>query len=69
MARFGRFSNLEFADYAQAAVEKEDEILKFLFRTSDLVELGKRWGLLKDDKTVKPQKQKEIHEDNYGDRQ
>jgi hypothetical protein len=47
MARFGQFNNLDFANYAYRKVELDDEIRVFLFGTSDLVELGERWGLLK----------------------
>lgn len=47
MARFGRFNNLEFGDYAQIQVEKKDEIRRLVFGTDDLVELADRWEMLK----------------------
>ena len=47
MARFGRFDNLEYAQYAVKKLEIEDEIRKFLFGSSELVELGYKWGLVK----------------------
>ncbi len=47
MARLGRFDNLEFVDYAQVQVEKRDEIRRLVFGTDNLVELNKRWGLVK----------------------
>lgn len=47
MARFGRFNNLEFADYARIEVEKRDEIRRLVFGTDNLVELGDNWGMLK----------------------
>ena len=48
MVRFGRFDNLEYADYFRIKLEKEDELREFIFGTSDLIELGTRWGLIKE---------------------
>lgn len=47
MARFGRFDNLEFAEYAQIQFEKVDEIRRLVFGTDDLVVLNARWDLVK----------------------
>ncbi len=48
MARFGRFDNLEFGDYAMIELEKKDEIRRLLFGTDDLIILGARWDMLKE---------------------
>jgi len=56
MARHGRFDNLEFADYFLIKVEKEDEIRKILYGTSNLAELGEEWGLLKKGKKKRRKK-------------
>lgn len=58
MARLGRFDNLEFADYAMRKIEIEDEIRKFLFGTSDLVELATKWKMLDRQKKLKKRKKK-----------
>lgn len=47
MARVGQFDNLEYADYFRVKLEKEDELRKFIFGTSNLIELGTRWELIK----------------------
>jgi len=47
LARFGRFDNLEFGDYALVQIEKKDEIRRLVFGTDDMVVLGERWGMLK----------------------
>ena len=47
MARFGRFDNLEYADYAVKQIELKEKIRKMLFGTSVIVELGHQWGMLK----------------------
>ena len=47
IARFGRFDNLEFANYAVIKLEKEDEIRRLVFGESELVVLADRWGLAK----------------------
>lgn len=48
MARFGRFDNLEFGDYAMIEVEKRDEIRRLIFGTDDMLVLGARWNMLKE---------------------
>jgi len=50
IARFGRFDNLEFAEYFRTKIDKEDEIRELVFGTSDLVQLGTRWGILPEKK-------------------
>lgn len=47
IARFGRFDNLEFLDYARIEIEKRDEIRQLLFGESELIQLAERWGLVK----------------------
>ena len=56
ISRFGRFDNLEFADYFRIKIEKEDEIRQLLFGSSELVVLGKQWGLVKDKPTRRKRK-------------
>ena len=46
MARFGRFDNLEYGDYARKQIELKDKIRKMLFGTSVVVELGHQWNML-----------------------
>ena len=47
MARFGRFDNLEFAEYAKRQQEYKDKIRKKLFGTSNILELGEKWSMIK----------------------
>jgi len=47
MSRMGRFDNLEFADYAQIKLEKEDKIRELLFDESEIAILAERWGMIK----------------------
>lgn len=56
LARFGRFDNLEFADWFMIKIEKQEELLKYIFGTSSLVELGNRWGLLTKRKKLRGKK-------------
>ena len=58
IARLGRFDNLEFADYALMKIELEDELRLFLYGTSDLVELGNKFDLLKRKRKKKKKKRK-----------
>ena len=46
IARYGRFDNLEFAQYAVIQIEKADEIRRLIFGTDNIVVLGIRWGIL-----------------------
>ncbi len=45
MARVAPFDNLEYADYFMLKIEKMDEIRKFVFGTSNLVELAYKFGI------------------------
>lgn len=47
ISRFGRFDNLEYADYYRIMLEKRDEIRELIFGNSELIVLAKRWGLVK----------------------
>ena len=60
MARFGRFDNLEYADYFRIKLEKEDELREYLFGTSNLSELGIRWGILKEKLNRRKKKKRRI---------
>jgi hypothetical protein len=48
MARYGRFDNLEFGDYARIQIEKADEIRRLVFGTDNMIALGVRWNMLKE---------------------
>jgi len=50
IARHGPFDNLEFGQYAVIKLEKEDEIRKLLYGTNNLIDLGIKWGILKERK-------------------
>jgi hypothetical protein len=39
----------EAGDYFQIKLQKEDQIRKLMFGSSDLIKLGLRWGLLEPD--------------------
>ncbi len=58
IARFGRFDNLEFGEYAIKQIEYKNKIRKALFGTSNLVVLGTRWGLIR--KQEKKRKRKTL---------
>ena len=58
LARLGPFNFPEFADYYMVSLEKRDELLKYIFGNSSLVELGMRWKLLKRDGKVRRGKYK-----------
>jgi len=47
ISRFGRFDNLEYADYYKIMLDKKDDIRQLVFGTSDILVLGDRWGLIK----------------------
>lgn len=49
MARFGQLCNRGDICYAHLQVEKADEIRRLVHGTDDLVVLGARWGILKDE--------------------
>lgn len=44
---------LEFADYTNKHLKYEDKIREHIWGTSDLVELGRQWGLLQEHKRTK----------------
>jgi hypothetical protein len=44
--------NQEFVAYCNIQIDKKDEIRKLLFGTDDLVALGIRWGILKDQEKI-----------------
>lgn len=46
MARYARFDNNEFTNYATIQIEMEDKLRDLVFGTDNLVALGVRWGLL-----------------------
>jgi len=46
LARFTASIPRDYADYFKAKLEKEDELRKFIFGTSNLVELGTKWKLI-----------------------
>ena len=54
MSRLSTFPNRYASDFFSKKIEIEDEIREFLYGTSDLVALGKKWKLLaeKNPKTV-----------------
>ncbi len=45
MSRIGVCKGLAFGDYFSIHIDKKDKIRELLYGTSDLVELGKKWGL------------------------
>lgn len=53
MARLAPLSSREACDYYQKTLEIENKIRKKLFGTSDLVQLGEEWGVLKKRNTRK----------------
>jgi len=48
IARHGRFDNLGFADYHHIMIDKENEIREMLYGSSNLHQLGIKWGILKE---------------------
>ena len=62
MARLGRFDNLEYLDYAQIQIEKEDEIRELVFGTSDILVLNDMWGLVKSKRHRKKKKRRSKNE-------
>ena len=53
MERFGRFSNLEYVEYAVKRMNAEKKIRELLYGTSDLFVLGKEWGILHEDGKIR----------------
>jgi len=50
MARFGLLGGLGDIDYAHIQIEKKDKIRALLYGTDNLVLLGEKWGILKDER-------------------
>ena len=50
MSRLSTFPNGYASDFFSKKIEIEDEIREFLYGTSDLVALGKKWKLLAEKK-------------------
>ena len=46
-SRLGKLPKLEFADWVNLRVQKEEELLEYIYGTSNIVELGKLRGWLK----------------------
>lgn len=46
MARFGALTTKRGVDFYEIMLDKEDEIRKLLFGESDLLILGRTWGML-----------------------
>ena len=51
MARHAPLIGLDFTNYVEAQIKKENEIRRLVFGVDNLIELGLKWGLLKDKKT------------------
>lgn len=47
MTRHGRFDNLEYMDYAIKQIKFKNKIRKLVFGTSNILELGYKWKLIK----------------------
>jgi hypothetical protein len=58
MARIVPLGFPDFTNYATMHVEKMDEIREFVFGTSCLVQLGRRWDMVKDKSERKKKKGK-----------
>jgi hypothetical protein len=52
-ARLVPFRDTEYADYYTISLEKMDELREYIFGSSNLVILGKKWGILKTKKKLK----------------
>ena len=47
MARLGQISTVEWADFFKLVLKKKDEMRQLIYGESDLVKLGKLFGILK----------------------
>jgi len=56
LARLGPYRFPEYANWFGVALEKREELLEYVFGTSNLVELGQHWKIL--DRTGKDRKKK-----------
>ena len=59
ISRYTSFEWIKFGDAHFTAIQKEDEIRKLMYGTSDLVELGYKWGL-----PIHIMKEKKINKNN-----
>lgn len=60
MARHGEFGHsLEWTDYSHKEVVLRDKIRKLLYGSSNLVELGEAWGMLKKEEHKRTKMKKE----------
>ncbi len=57
-ARIGPLGFPACGDFFLLAQQKEDELQEFLFGTSDLVQLGEMWGIVKERKKKRKKKRK-----------
>ncbi len=57
-ARIGPLGFPACGDFFLLAQQKEDELQEFLFGTSDLVQLGEMWGIIKERKKKRKKKRK-----------
>jgi len=53
MARIGPFRFPEYTDYYMVSLKKKEELLEYIFGTSCLITLGKKWKILKRDGKVR----------------
>ena len=57
-ARIGPLGFPACGDFFLLAQQKEDELQEYLFGTSDLVQLGEMWGIVKEPKKKRKKKRK-----------
>ncbi len=57
-ARIGPLGFPACGDFFLLSQQKEDELQKYLFGTSDLVQLGEMWGIVKEPKRKKKKKKR-----------
>jgi len=56
MARHGICKGMSFGDYFKISLEKVDKIRKLLYGSSDLIELGIKWGIMEPESNVEKRK-------------
>ena len=57
-ARIGPLGFPACGDFSLLAQEKEDELQEYIFGTSDIVQLGEMWGIIKEYKKKRKKKRK-----------
>ncbi len=57
-ARIGPMGFPACGDFFLLAQQKEDELQKYIFGTSDLVRLGEMWGIIKESKCKKKKRKR-----------